>query len=300
MLGTNSRYNEVLSFLCVCTGNVSEGFSMKPGNTFKMEFSVPQKTESSYIQSAELWIFPHLNTQPEGIFQRLTLLISAELEHASRPRKEVLDIVWDMRMDCISLNITSLGRKISRNLQKNKLEQANISVSVELVSSSGDIAVPTTNDIINKCSAVADKQSNNPFFVLKYYVEQPLDLLTVSSRQRKMATASPSSDSTNCSLVPLIADLTSIFGESIIAPKTVNIYDCAGYCNLLRNSDDFSLHAILLERLKQKDPIASQYQRKASCVPIAYKPESLLFYEGEKMLVIVEFPKITVTHCGCR
>ncbi len=288
----------IIRVVSLHAGNTSDGFVMQAGNKYVMEFFVPRKTESSYIQNAELWIFPHSIVRPEGRFQRMSLLISAELEHASRPRKEVLDIIWDTRKDCIALNLTSLSRKISRNLVKNQLEQANISVSVELVSRSRQ-PHPTTDHIIDKCSAVAEKQSKNPFLVVKYFVEKPVDLSTLTSRQRKSATV-PTTTSQNCSLVPLNANLTKIFGDSLLFPKVLDISDCYGSCNLLKNRNDFTIHAFLAETIKQTDVNAPLYTRKTSCVPVQYKPEYVLFTEDKKMFILVLFDNMIVTECGCR
>ncbi len=293
--------HQCLAILISSAGNTTEGLIMQDQNKYVMKVSIPKKTEDSYIQSAELWIFPQqiAAQQQAGNFQRMTLLVSAELEHASRPRKQVLDIVWDTRLDCIALNITSLSRKISRNIEKNELEQANITVSVEVVSTSAQSEIPITEYIIDMCGALSEKQTKNPFLVVKYYVEeQSLDPLTDSSRQKRNTVTRPTT-SQNCSLVPLKVNLEKLFGGSLLYPKKVEISDCSGSCSVLRNRESFSFHASLVEKLKTLEANRENLKRTVCCVPSSYEDEALVISDDNNIM-IVNFPEMRVTECRCQ
>lgn len=275
---------------------------MQDQNKYVLQVSLPKNREASYIQSAELWIFPQqiAAQQQAGNFKKMKLLVTAELEHATRPRKEVLDVIWDTRMDCIALNVTSLSHKIVRNLEKHQLQQANISVSIEVVSTRLQSEIPTTEYFIDMCDALSEKQTKNPFLVVKYYVEeQPLDSLTDTSHQKRSAVTEPPTTSQNCSVVPLTANITKLFGDFILHPKELEISDCSGSCNVLRNRDSFSNHAYLVEKLKILDANRPTFKHKACCVPTEYKPEHLLISSYNRFM-IVQFEEMRVTKCGCR
>ena len=296
------------------TGNVEDGFAFQEGNTFNIMFTVPRQKDSTTIQNAELWLFPSQQYQAtfeKGTVIEMTLLVVINLAHAKQPRREVMEVTWNTHTDCIPLSMTSLSRKISKNLQKRDLEQANITVSIEVVrvnSQASQLTIPINSSFDDICTALADKTSNTPFFVVKYYSDEPfgdyissgspLDLQPPvgNNRQKKDIDPSDSSRPSNCSVVPLIVDLAEVYGPFIIKPQRLDISDCYGSCNVLLNYESFSQHATILERLKLVK--GGDVKREVGCVPIAYKSQDLLIYQW-RYYVLVEFRDMIVTECAC-
>lgn len=225
----------------------------------------------------------------------ITLFVSAQLEHASRPRREVLQVTWDTQTDCFVLNLTSLTRKISRNLAKNELKQANVTISIEIVS----IVMRAEDDhFADICHALAEKQTRKPFLVIKYYVDQSLPM--THSLNKKRSTAPTPSLSSNCSLVPLVVNLTKIFGSFILDPEYLDISDCSGSCNIMHNEEQFTMHARIIQRFKTSDTDGGNAKRDICCVPSSYKTKEVLLKIENGGLGIVRFEDMIVTGCSCR
>lgn len=295
------------------TGNVEDGFTFQEGNTFNILFTIPRQKGATTIQNAELWLFPSQQYQATfktGTVIEMTLFVLINLAHAKQPRREAMEVTWNTDMDCIPLSMTSLSKKISKNLRKRDLERANITVSIEVVrinSQSSQLTVPINSSYVGICNALSEKTSNTPFLVVKYYSDEPFSTYISSgsfqppgSNKQKRdidhLEVGESNRPSNCSVVPLIVDLTEVYGSFIVKPQRLDISDCYGSCNVLLNSDSFSHHATILERLKLVK--GGDVKREVGCVPIAYKSQDLLIYQW-RYYVLVEFRDMIVTKCAC-
>lgn len=223
--------------------------------------------------------------------------------------------------------MTGLSRKIINNLQKRGLEKTNISVSIEVVAArEPEIIQGTTialdTDLQEGCSALHDRNSNEPFLVMKYYNEEQLSLAEDSSSEESSSspsrhqkrqsdsdqpetptagttTTSTSAPSWNgCSVVPLMVNLTKTFGDFIILPKEIDIQDCYGSCNTGRNVDRFTLHAKIKEQIKLTEGVNAIQKGDACCAPSSFKQQDMLIRK-ENYIAIVSFPDMVVTGCRC-
>lgn len=253
----------------------------------------------------------------------LTLLVVVELAHATKPRREVMNYSWRMDSGCLRLNMTGLSRKIINNLQKRGLERTNISVSIEVIAAREPEFIQGTTtaldaDLQEGCSALRDRNSNEPFLVMKYYNEEQLALAEETSstpnRQQKRqsdsdqpdtptaagsTTTGTSSPSWNgCSVVPLTVNLTKAFGDFIILPKEIDIQDCYGSCNTGQNADRFTLHAKIKEQVKLTEGVNPIQRGDACCTPSSYKQQDMLIRK-ENYVAIVSFPDMVVAACHC-
>lgn len=223
--------------------------------------------------------------------------------------------------------MTGLSRKIINNLEKRGLEKTNISVSIEVVAAREPeiiqgAAIPLDTDLREGCSALRDRNSNEPFLVMKYYNEEQLSLVEDSSSEERSSSTNrqqkrqsgpdppeiPTAGSTTtntsapswngCSVVPLTVNLTKAFGDFIILPKEINIQDCYGSCNTGRNADRFTLHAKIKEQVKLTEGVNPIQRGDACCAPSSYKQQDMLIRK-ENYVAIVSFPDMVVNTCDC-
>lgn len=226
--------------------------------------------------------------------------------------------------------MTGLSRKVINNLQKRGLEKTNISVSIEVVAAREPEVIQGTTIALDKdlregCSALRDRNSNEPFLVMKYYNEEQLAATQLSlvedsssgesssqpSRQQKResdsdqsatpiagttTTSAPSSN--GCSVVPLTVNLTKAFGDFIILPKEINIQDCYGSCNTGQNSDKLTLHAKIKEQVKLTEGVNAIQRGNVCCAPSSFTQQDLLIRK-ENYIAIVSFPDMVVAGCHC-
>ena len=269
---------------------------MASGNTYTMEFSIPRQKEESVIQSAELWIFPRQLSQNQDSAVRMTLLVIVELEHANNPRREVMNVKWDRSMDCIALNLTSLSRKVSRNLEKKNLQQANITISVEVVSILAQPQFSTSGYLTDMCNALTAKQTKVPFLVVKYFAEKPNTM--VPRKKRTPVSTEKHSNPGNCSVIPMVVDMTELY-DFVLLPKLLDVKNCYGACNQLHSPEQYNNHGLTLERHQLLS--GESIKRDVSCVPVSYESEELLIWDNLYGTVsIVKFPNFIVTECACR
>lgn len=299
------------------TGNVEDGFEFRPGNTFQLLFTIPRQKEATTIKNAELWLFPSLQYQqsfPEDTIVEMKLIVKVNLAHAKQPRESPMKMTWDTRVDCIPLKMTVLSKKISNNLRKNNLEEANITVTIEVLQTVSQRPFPTdhvnmTSSNIDICDGLAERRTNTPFLVVKYYSDEvynaymssgySLGMQPVPDSKTKrdlLPVLRDSAGHSNCSIVPLVADLTEIYGSFIIKPRRLDISDCHGSCNSLSNSNSFTQHATIVDKLKLKK--GGDFIRDICCVPVAYKSQRLLIFQSH-YFVLVEFKDMIVTECAC-
>lgn len=301
----------------------SNGFSVESGNQLLLSFMLPNPGDSIGIHETDLWLFPKASQLQNNSIMDLTLLVVVELAHATKPRREVMNYSWRMDSGCLRLNMTGLSRKIINNLQKRGLERTNISVSIEVIAArepefiqGSTIALDA--DLQEGCSALRDRNSNEPFLVMKYYNEEQLALAEETSstpnRQQKRqsdsdqpdtptaagsTTTGTSSPSWNgCSVVPLTVNLTKAFGDFIILPKEIDIQDCYGSCNTGQNVDRFTLHAKVKEQVKLTEGVNPIQRGDACCTPSSYKQQDVLIRK-ENYVAIVSFPDMVVAACHC-
>jgi len=231
----------------------------------------------------------------------LTLFVKVQLEHASNPRREIFDVLWNTSSDCLTLNLTSLSRKVSRNIEKRLLKQANITVTIDIA----DIthlenipAQPREDDYLtDMCSSLSSKESKTPFLVVKYFATNAVqsDRQELRSRRTTLPTNTQGTNG-SCVVVPMIVDLTKIFGDSIVEPKILDVSNCQGSCDLLGNGVAFSNHATIIQRFKLLN--GGESPRDVSCVPTKYVPQKLIISQ-ENYYVLTEFQEMIVTECGC-
>lgn len=226
--------------------------------------------------------------------------------------------------------MTGLSRKVINNLQKRGLEKTNISVSIEVVAAREPEVIQDTTivldaDLREGCSALRDRNNNEPFLVMKYYNEEQLAAAQLedssgeegsssTSRQQKRESdsdqsVSPTAGTTTttttsapswngCSVVPLTVNLTKAFGDFIIMPTVINIQDCHGSCNTGRNPDTFTLHAKIKEQVKLTEGVNTIQRGDACCAPSSFKHQDLLIWK-ENYVAIVVFPDMVVAGCHC-
>ena len=305
----------------------SSGFSLESGNQLLLNFMLPYPGDSIGIHEADLWLFSKASQLRNDSVMDLTLLVVVELAHATKPRREVMNYSWRMDSTCLRLNMTGLSRKIINNLQKRGLEKTNISVSIEVVAAREPEVIQGTTialdtDLREGCSALRDRNSNEPFLVMKYYNEEQLSLAEDSSseesssspsRQQKRqsgsgqpetptagtTTTSTSAPSWNgCSVVPLTVNLTKVYGDFIVLPKEINIQDCYGSCDTGQNADRFTLHARIKERVRLTEGVNTIQRGDACCAPSSFKQQDMLIRK-ENYIAIVTFPDMVVAGCHC-
>jgi hypothetical protein len=302
----------------------SNGFSLESGNQLLLSFMLPNPGDSIGIHETDLWLFPKASQLQNNSVMDLTLLVIVELAHATKPRREVMNYSWRMDSGCVRLNMTGLSRKIINNLQKRGLERTNISVSIEVVAArepeiiQGNTITQDT-DLREGCSALHDRNSNEPFLVMKYYNEEQLaqeSTSSPSSRQQKRQTesdsdqpetftaGSPTANSTSapsrngCSVVPLIVNLTKAFGDFIILPKEIDIQDCYGSCNTGQNAEKFTLHAKIKEQVKLTEGVNPIQRGDVCCAPSSFIKLDMLVRK-DNYVAIVSFPDMVVAACHC-
>lgn len=297
----------------------SNGFSFESGNQLLLNFMLPNPGDSFAIHETDLWLFPKASELRNNSITDLTLLVIVELAHATKPRREVMNYSWRMDSSCLRLNMTGLSRKIINNLQKRGLEQTNISVSIEVVAArEPEIVQESTivldTDLREGCSVLRDRNSNEPFLVMKYYDEEQLAQESVSSssrpekRQSGDQLESPTADSSNtstsapsgndCSVVPLMVNMTKAFGDFILVPTEIDIQDCYGSCNTGQDSEKFSFHAKIKEQVKLIEGANSIQRGDACCAPSSFKQIHVLIRK-ENYITIVSFPDMVVSACHC-
>ncbi len=302
----------------------SNGFALESGNQLLLSFMLPNPGDSIGIHETDLWLFPKASQLQNNSVMDLTLLVIVELAHATKPRREVMNYSWRMDSGCVRLNMTGLSRKIINNLQKRGLERTNISVSIEVVAAREPEIIQGNTialdmDLQEGCSALRDRNSNEPFLVMKYYNEEQLaqeSSSSPSSRQQKRQTESGSdkpetstadshtANSTSapswngCSVVPLMVNLTKAFGDFIILPKEINIQDCYGSCNTGQNAEKFTLHAKIKEQVKLTEGVNPIQRGDACCAPSSFKQQDMLIRK-ENYIAIVSFPDMVVAACHC-
>lgn len=306
----------------------SSGFSLENGNQLILSFMLPNPGDSIGIYETDLWLFPKPSQLRNDSIMDLTLLVVVELAHATKPRREVMNYSWRMDSSCLRLNMTGLSRKVINNLQKRGLEKTNISVSIEVIAAREPEVIQETTivldtDLREGCSALHDRNNNEPFLVMKYYNEEQLAAAQLEdssseegsssqSRQQKRqsdsdqsATPTAGTSTTTsapswngCSVAPLTVNLTKAFGDFIIMPKEINIQDCHGSCNTGRNPDRFTLHAKIKEQVKLTEGVNAFQRGDACCAPSSFKHQDLLIRK-ENYVAIVSFPDMVVAGCHC-
>ena len=273
---------------------------MGSGNTYSMEFSIPRQKEESVIQSADLWIFPRQLSQNQDNAVRMTILVTVELEHATNPRREVMNVKWNQRMDCIALNLTRLSRKVSTNLEKNNLQQANITISVEVVTTLSQPPFSMSSYFTDMCNALATKHTKTPFLVVKYFAEKP-NIMASREKRNPAPSEKPSekpSNQGNCSVIPMVVDMKELY-DFVLLPKVLDVQNCYGSCSQLHGPEQYNNHGLTLERHQLLS--GESIKRDVSCVPVSYKSQDLLIWDDSYGTVsIVEFPNFIVTECACR
>ncbi|XP_066943036.1 bone morphogenetic protein 4-like [Macrobrachium rosenbergii] len=101
-----------------------------------------------------------------------------------------------------------------------------------------------------------------------------------------------------CRRVPLEVNFQDIgWNAWVIAPAGYNAYTCVGLCSYpLPNHHAPTSHSVIVTLLKELQITGEG----ACCVPTAFEPLQLLYYDRRNKVVLKVFREMVATKCGCR
>ena len=101
----------------------------------------------------------------------------------------------------------------------------------------------------------------------------------------------------------IVLDLLGVdSGYTVRLPMSYNAGICGGICNHNQPSVDFSKHAPFIHVLLSSVPSFKERQGLTvtqCCVPVNYKPLTLLYVAAEEEIVIQTFPDMILDTCDC-
>lgn len=304
--------------LSLGTGYSENGFAFEETNEIELEFPIPKVSTTGEGPDVELWIFPDKSLVPKNKIIEITFRAIADIPQAYNSRTHVSSLVWNTNEDCIYLNLTSLSRKISKVLQKKNLNETNMTLVVPIVrveeleldfqmdNSSID---PMHHDL---CTAMLQRETNDSFLIIKNYNEMylqeafskhPYPPTTFHKRAVSEILTNYSiigKPENGCAVVPLVVNLTEVYGDFIKAPIVTDVRDCNGRCTLLHDSSKFSKHGEIKERLKFLPGGESLSNYEPSCMPIKFRPLHVVIGLQPKSEVIVQMSDLLVDKCACQ
>lgn len=276
-----------------------------------LEFKIPSQGTEVEDQDTELWIIPDKSQVPKNKVMEIRFLVEANIPQASNGRSYQSHLFWDTNEDCVVFNLTGLSKKIYRVLQKRNLNDSNVSVTVEItkmVESDSKIENNTIN-ILHRdlCSALSQKETNTSFLIVKNYNEMDTPRLTrwysrrdTSAVSGNFSTESIESSVASCETVPLVVNLTQVYGDFIKAPTVTDIKDCSGRCTLHLDGKYFSKHGEVKERLKLLPGGEMLSSFEPSCKVIQFRPLHVLINLQDKSDVIIQLCDLVVDKCACQ
>lgn len=251
----------------------------------------------------------------QNTVEDIAFLAKASMAEVSNPRTEQGIIRWNTREDCVVLNLTNLSKKIYKVLQRRNLNESNVSMVIEItrkvtrrITLENDPAHSLQHNI---CSDLSQRSTDDPFLVIKNYDEKMADVIGNRGERQditsntihsvsEMNTVNATSPNNCCNKSSLVVNLAKIYGSFVKGPTDINIWDCTGECTITSNSNLFTHHATVKERLKllPKGEALSDFQ--PHCTPVAFKPLHVHFSVQNKSDVIVQLLDLVVGKCGCR
>ena len=292
------------------TGMTDDGFTFINGNILTFQLLVPKQKEENNIQKAELWLFPDMKTAEPGQLVDIYLSVTASIPRTRHPRREALVYTWVPEESAIPLDLSSLTRKISRSVQKSGVSESNVTLQIEVLDARVYPAEQATKTnigckaLLPECNALQIRTNNNPFLVIKYYTYNDGDTgsfttdgtTTLSGQNKRQAPGGTPGSSTNCTLSPLVVNLSDVYGQFIIAPPSADIGNCAGTC-AVSSYQKYTSHALVKERVNWLT--GKENNLSVCCVPSILAPLELLIYQDGYFL-IVEFQDMIAKECSCR
>ncbi|XP_068208409.1 bone morphogenetic protein 2-like [Palaemon carinicauda] len=124
------------------------------------------------------------------------------------------------------------------------------------------------------------------------------DGASVRSRQRRSLPSKSLKERTGCRRIPLEVNFHDIGWDSwIIAPSGYNAYTCVGSCTYpLPAHGTPTSHAVVTTLTKE----ILGTGKGACCVPTAFEPLQILYYDKRNKVVLKMFKEMVATECGCR
>ena len=246
----------------------------------------------------------------------MSFLAKAFIPQANNERESQVVQLWNTNENCIALNLTILARKISRVLYNKNLSESTVRVTVEVSRMRETSRVIPNNTITaqrhDMCAYLSQRGTNDSFLVIKNYGENniaPFSIISHPSLQRREVgetnmdnfTAPSEVKDDHCGIVPLIVNLTEVYGPFIKDPVTLDIKDCSGMCSLPLDRELFSQHSQVKDRLKLLrggDESLSRYT--ASCTPVSFKPVPIFISIRGSPDVIIQIQDLVVDKCKCQ
>ena len=306
-----------LSLDCsLAAGYGENGFVFQENNKLDLDFTIPRQNNESHI---ELWLFPDRSETPPNQVMEIQLLAIPSI----RKREYVIRVLWDTNVDCVSFNLTAMSRRIFNFMIKRNLTESDLTVKMELIKA--ELISDTIEDSMigslrrDLCSSQSQRNSSVPFLVFKNYDENELALsfddvmleednytagVEDEMEDEEETTEEPGKENLaveRCSKVPFLVDLVEVYGDFIKAPTITDIGLCSGRCKLFLDSNLFSKHAEVKERLKLlpggKSLRLSNYE--PTCTPVQFKPLHTLISLKNSSAVIIQIPDLVVDRCAC-
>lgn len=298
--------------ISLAAGYSERGFVFDETNFVDLEFTIHKEsatgTKGSGFPQVEVWLFPDRSLTPTNRVLDIRFLVQANVPPATNPRSYQPRILWNTTEDCVYLNLTRLSKRILKLIRNESTVKLRVEVT-RLAESNERIE----NDHINVarrdlCACLSQRRSNNSFLIIKNYDESsvpftPPNAVAVSKRDvSEIDHVNVSADAfiNSCGVVPLIADLTEVYGDFIKAPTLTDVKDCSGRCTLLLDRPVFTKHGEIKERLKLLPGGEALSNFQPCCMPVRFKPLHVLIRLKDKSEVIVQMPDLVVDKCACQ
>lgn len=301
----------------MAAGYSDNGIILQDSYDTTFHFNIPNHNSNS-IPRVELWLFPDKSRVTENRIVEVNLVSYVDIETQNNKKHSIpTRFLWDTTDDCAAVDLTELSKKIYKHLDRRNLNDTNVNVELEI----GSVIPRSTIEMTPKraldrelCNAMAQRRTNESFLIVKNYIEEPVSGVVAESRRRRRRqssevdepqaiippTSAPTGTPRTCELVPLMVNLTELYGSFLKEPKVTDIKDCSGKCALTLNERVFSKHAEVKERLKLLPGREYLSSFEPLCTPIKFKPLLLLIALQEKSTVIAQMSDLVADKCSCQ
>lgn len=285
-----------------------------------MNFSIPkQSIEGDLTPQVELWLFPNKSQVPANTVMEVVFHLTAFIfkPRSISSREDVVTAFWNTSHDCMHLNLTRLGSRLSRPLQKRSTNESIVTINgtITYLDENTDTVTARQSAVYNDlCTVLSPRTSSRPFLVIKNYCEHefvPCNQDMHSTQRREISgvdqtgeiaqapeeTITAREGDSACKIVPLIVNLAEVYGEFIMAPREIDVKDCSGQCN---NGRIFSKHTEVKRRLRLLPGGENLPYFEPSCVPSEFKPIYMAIMLKDDSDIIVQMPDLLVEGCQCR
>ena len=289
-----------------------KGIPVNNGSITRLLFNIPKQDDASSIHSAELWLFPDPESAPsDGYSADVILSITATIPHARTPRREAIELTWLPGQSCMPVDLTTLTKKISRNLIKQRRNETSVSVEIEFLSVIHYLSEPTggpasllEREQYAMCAALHVRTSNKPFLITKFFSDDEVIMATDGvpaspvkrDAEKSNATSQNYTDNFGCSVKHLIASVTDVLGDFILHPRYIDIGTCGGSCPSYV-SERTKIHTLLILRMRQN---LDAKDVDVCCVPIAFQSVEMLIRIQSGIIALVLVEDLIASECGCR